>query len=162
MKFQVSIILIAIFLSSCSSFGRLGDLTIVSNRNYDKTKDYKLLASNVEVKVRNRNDDVLEKAIDKLTTKYNGEFLMNVKFYMNSTGKIFKVSGDVYGISQVKESSESESKFTVGDKVFFKSGALTMKGKIIGIKNQEAVVEVENLFGTTNKSVKLEKLTKIN
>jgi len=90
------IFVLACFVSGCG-YKRIGDLTLVSNRNIDLSKKCVLLQSNVESKARVKRKDGLERAIDKATESVNGEYLMNVKIFVKSNGKVIKVQGDVYG-----------------------------------------------------------------
>ena len=87
-------------LTSCSN--RLGDLSLLSNRNYDKSANYELLQRDVEVKVKTKKNDVIERAVDKATSSVNGgEFLMNTSIWVSFTGKKLKLKGDVWGIKKV-------------------------------------------------------------
>lgn len=86
-----------LFLASCSH--RLGDLALLSNRNYDKSQNYVLLARDVEVKEKTKKNDVLERLVDKATaTVPGGENLQNVTLWVSLSGKKMKLRGDVYGI----------------------------------------------------------------
>ena len=87
-------------LTSCSN--RLGDLSLLSNRNYDKSANYELLQRDVEVKVKTKKNDVIERAVDKATSSVNGgEFSMNTSIWVSFTGKKLKLKGDVWGIKKV-------------------------------------------------------------
>ena len=85
---------------SCNSYRRLGDLTLVSNRNFDSSIEYVELEREVEVKVRLSKIDPLEQAIDKATEMAQGEHLRNVKIYLKRNGRKIKIRGDVWGIKQ--------------------------------------------------------------
>ena len=131
-------------LVSCGSWVRIGDLTSISNRNLDDSKNYILLNREVEG-IADADSDAMEQAIDNLTKKYEGEFLRNAKIYVNSNGKKVKVIGDVWGIQNtsvsVNTSVNKEVKLDIGDTVVFKrKGALT-DGKIIGINSNVLIVE---------------------
>ena len=83
-------------MSSC--YYRIGDLTMVSNRNIDSKKEYILIQRNAKGKARKKKGDALEQAIDNTTEAYKGEYLMNAKIYVKRNGKKIKVEGDVWGI----------------------------------------------------------------
>ncbi|MDB4075291.1 MAG: hypothetical protein QNK78_07955 [Crocinitomicaceae bacterium] len=70
-----------IILSSCG-YQRIGDLTMISNRNVDSGKEYVVLQRNGQGVAKMKKDDALELAIDNATEKYKGEYLMNVKVYV--------------------------------------------------------------------------------
>lgn len=149
-------------LVSCGSWVRIGDLTSISNRNLDDSKNYILLNREVEG-IADADSDAMEQAIDNLTKKYEGEFLRNAKIYVKSNGKKVKVTGDVWGIQNtsvsVNTSVNKEVKLDIGDTVVFKrKGALT-DGKIIGINSNVLIVE----FGKGKiMEVKFDEVTKTN
>ena len=149
-------------LVSCGSWVRIGDLTSISNRNLDDSKNYILLNREVEG-IADADSDAMEQAIDNLTKKYEGEFLRNAKIYVKSNGKKIKVIGDVWGIQNtsvsVNTSVNKEVKLDIGDTVVFKrKGALT-DGKIIGINSNVLIVE----FGKGKiMEVKFDEVTKTN
>ena len=149
-------------LVSCGSWVRIGDLTSISNRNLDDSKNYILLNREVEG-IADADSDAMEQAIDNLTKKYEGEFLRNAKIYVKSNGKKVKVIGDVWGIQNtsisVNTSVNKEVKLDIGDTVVFKrKGALT-DGKIIGINSNVLIVE----FGKGKiMEVKFDEVTKTN
>ena len=87
---------ILILMTGCV-YHRIGDLTMISNRNIDSSKEYVLIQRNVEGKAKMKKGDALERAIDVATEDYNGEYLMNVKVYVKNNGKKIKVIGDVWG-----------------------------------------------------------------
>jgi hypothetical protein len=156
---------ILLFMTSCA-YQRIGDLTMISNRNVDSGKDYVLIQRNAEGKAKMKKDDALERAIDAATEEYNGEYLMNVKVYVKSNGKKIKVEGDVWGLKSTQVNVESsvtkKVEFENGDTVTFQnSGGLT-EGKIIGINENGAIVEYSNMLGQTkSKEIPFDELTKI-
>lgn len=155
---------VAIF-SSCAHYNRLGDFTLISNRNIDSSIKYELVAREVEIKVKAKNQDPLESGIDELTAKYDGEYLMNVKLYMKKNGKKFKIVGDVYGIptisKKVNTSVDVDIDFKYGDKVAFKKSGKLIAGKISGINNEGAVVEYISRGKTKRIQVSFDELTKL-
>jgi len=93
----------ATFLSSC--YNRLGDLTVLSNRNFDRSEKYVLLQRDVTVKVKTKKKDAIERAVDKATNQANGEFIMNATLYVNPKGNKIKIKGDVWGLPPVTPTS---------------------------------------------------------
>lgn len=152
-------------LASCSPFQRLGDFTVISNKNFETQRKYDLIASNVEIKVKNKGGDILEKAVDELTEKHNGEYLMNVQLYMRKNGKKFKIKADVYGNVEVSKSISTEVQknivLRIGDSVVFKNMGKLTKAKIIGVNNDSAIVEFEKGGSKKQKSLKFEDITKV-
>lgn len=153
---------VAISLTSCGSWNRIGDLTTVGNRNVDDSKKYALLSREVEA-VASADKDALEQAVDNLTKKYQGEFLRNVKVYVKSNGKKVKVIGDVWGIqnTSINVTAEANAKIVlnVGDAVVFKRKGKLTDGKIIGINTNTVIVE----FDKNKKSeLKYDEITKTN
>jgi hypothetical protein len=157
--------MILILLSSCA-YQRIGDLTMISNRNVDSGREYILIQRNVVGKAKMKRNDSLERAIDDATEKYNGEYLMNVKVYVKNNGKKIKVEGDVWGVKSTQGNDDTAEtrmiEFQPGDKVTFQNlGSLT-EGVIIGTNDQGAIVEYNSLLGQIKtKDVPFAELTKI-
>lgn len=141
-------------LTSCGSYVRIGDLTGISNRNYDDSKKYVLLEREVEA-VADSDNDALEQAVDNMTKEYEGEFLRNAKIYVKSNGKKVKVIGDVWGIQNtnvnVSTNANAKIELSVGDKVVFNKKGGIIDGKIIGLNSSFVIVE----YGKRNKRVEL-------
>ena len=95
MKKSILIGLTALSLSSC--YNRIGDLTLVSNSNFDSSAEYVLIERNVEVTAKFKKGDPLETAVDKAVMDYKGDHLRNVKIYVKNNGNKIKLIGDVYG-----------------------------------------------------------------
>ena len=155
-------------LAILSSFGyqRIGDLTMISNRNIDSSEDYVLIQRNAEGKAKMKKDDALELAIDNATEAYNGEYLMNVKVHVKNNGKKIKVEGDVWGLKSTQVNVESsvtkKIEFNTGDSVTFKNTGKLVEGKIIGINANGAIIEFKNSLGQLKKKeVSFDELTKI-
>ncbi len=136
--------LIAATLISCGSYVRIGDLTAISNRNVDDSKNYVLLQRDVE-SVVSANNDALEQAIDKITKEHQGEFLRNAKVYVKDNGKKVKVVGDVWGLQQtnvnITTNASATIELAVGDKVVFNRRGSIIDGKIIGLNPNTVIVE---------------------
>jgi len=94
MKKALYFIPLLLLLSSC--YNRIGDLTVVSNGNFDSAAEYVLVARSVEGKAKTKKGDPLESAIDKVVMENNGDHLRNVKIYVKNNGAKIKVIGDVY------------------------------------------------------------------
>ena len=166
MKKIISILTLAVLITSCASYNRIGDLTMISNRNIDSSKEYVLIKRNVEGIAKAENNDALERAIDKITDENKGEYLMNIRVYVKSNGKKVKIRGDVWGLKSTKTNISSsvtkKIEFKTGDEVMFKKSGSLKKGKIIGINENGAIVEYKGVFGKiTQKEVKFDNLTKI-
>lgn len=156
---------ILLFMSSCA-YQRIGDLTMISNRNVDSGKEYVLIQRNAEGKAKMKKDDALERAIDAATEEYNGEYLMNVKVYVKNNGKKIKVEGDVWGLKSTQVNVESsvtkKVEFKNGDTVTFQNSGKLTEGKIIGINENGAIVEYSNMLGQNKKKeIPFDELTKI-
>ena len=64
---------IAIFsLTSCVGYKRMGDLTMISNRNVNSSQEYVLLERDVEIKIKTKEKDFMEIAIDKAVGSVEG------------------------------------------------------------------------------------------
>jgi hypothetical protein len=166
MRYFAFAILFCMLFSSC--YRRIGDLTMISNRNIDSSKNYVLLARNVEGKSKMKKDDAIELALDKVTEEHQGEYLMNAKIFVKNNGKKVKLTGDVWGLKNTNVSVNVESEvnkkitFETGDAVSFKMGNKQVEGVIIGINNNMALVEYKNLMGKmTSKQMSFDELTKI-
>lgn len=134
-----------ISLTSCAN--RLGDLTMLSNRNVDSKVDYVCLSRDVQVKVKTKKDDVLERAVDKATSSVEGgEYLMNVSIWVSPSGKKLKLKGDVYGIKSIEVPKENTSTdWKIGDKVQYKTPIGRKTGEIIDVSDPvEATVKLED------------------
>ena len=152
-------------MTSCA-YQRIGDLTMISNRNVDSEKEYVLIQRNAEGIAKMKKNDALERAIDAATEEYNGEYLMNVKVYVKNNGKKIKVEGDVWGLKSTRVNVESsvtkKIEFTNVDNVTFQNSGKLTEGKIIGINGNGAIVEYINILGKTKKKqIPFDELTKI-
>src|SRR5690554_3043087 len=176
MKKTIIAALSVLILSSCAH--RLGDLTLLSNRNYDSAQNYTLLERDVKVKVKTKKNDVLERAVDKATKSVDGgEFIMNATLWVTPSGKKMIVKGDIWGIKppeeekpvaetitkvKVETTVDKVNELKIGDLVSFRSHGRWLEGKIIGINANGAIVEFTNsLKKTAKKEIVFDKLTKI-
>ncbi len=141
-------------LTSCGSYTRIGDLTGISNRNIDDSKQYVLIERDVENIVSSEHD-AMEQAVDNITKEHNGEFLRNVKIYVKSNGKKVKVVGDVWGVQKtnvtVTTTASSQIELNINDNVVFKRKGKITDGKIIGLNPDSVIVE----YGKRNKRIEL-------
>lgn len=162
MKNRIILLGLTLTLASCGSWNRIGDLTTIGNRNVDDSKKYTLLTREVEA-VAEADADAMEQAVDKLTKKYEGEFLRNVKVYVKSNGKKVKIIGDVWGTQNtlINVSTEANAKviLSVGDSVVFKRKGKLTDGKIIGVNSNLVIVEFD---GDRKVELKYDEVTKTN
>ena len=163
----------AIMFSLTSCYNRIGKLIIVSTRNMDSKTDYVLLSKDVKGKAKTKKTEALEIAIDKAVKQFpTGEFMKNTTIEVSSSGKKIRVVGDVWGTpapvvnskgevvdKNVTKSVNANVEFKTGDNVTYKTtlGKL-IEGKIIGLNQTTAVVELPD---KTKSEIKYEKLTKI-
>ena len=156
---------LTITMTGC--YMRIGDLTIVANRNIDSKTNYQLIERYKTAKTRGTNQDALEQAIDKAVKEVEGgEFLKNVKIYVKNNGRKVKIEGDVWGILAVNTSIETsvtkKIELNTGDKVSFKVTGKLVEGTIIGINKDGAIVEYTNkLRQTKKKQISFDDLTKL-
>ncbi|RFC53241.1 hypothetical protein [Brumimicrobium aurantiacum] len=148
-------------LSSC--WTRIGDLTMVANKNVDSSKEYVLVAQNVEGKSKTKKGDPLESAIDAVVAEHKGNHLMNAKIFIKNNGKKVKVIGDVYGDKEISITTtiSKEIILKVGDDVSFKHNLKLIKGEIIGINSDNAVIEFKINDEKKIKEIPFEDLTKL-
>lgn len=142
---RILFILGTVILTSCAN--RLGDLTLLSNRNYDNSVKYELLQRDVYVKVKTKKNDVLERAVDKATSSVpGGEHLRNVSIWVSPSGKKLKIKGDVYGIKPAETSQSTvNTSWKVGDKVQYKTPVGRKSGEIVDVSNSEyATVKLDS------------------
>lgn len=151
-----------IFFPSC--YRRIGDLNMISNRNYNESSKYVELKRGVVAKSRiTPHRNALEEAIDRATDLVpGGEFLKNVQVEVRLNGKRVRVEGDVWGIQRFSEDKISELK--VGDKVVYQKriGSPKKVATVLGVDNQGVTIELSMPFGgKTYDIVHFDKVTKI-
>lgn len=158
-------------LSGCA-WTQLGSLTMISTRNVDSSKDYQLLAKDVEVKARAKGNG-LQVAVDRaVAMKPGGECMMNLSVYVNGGGGYVKVKGDVWGIPQASGVATTvetglRDALAIGDKVLFKlPGSTTLRpGTVKGLQKDKAVIEYEhtNTKGTEVRlrEIPFDRITKV-
>jgi len=97
MKKSLYTLAFILMLTACK-WQRLGDMTMISNRNLANLSEDVELKRYVEMKVKTSKGDALEHAVDEaVKTVPNGEYLKNVKIYLSGSGKKLKIEGDVWG-----------------------------------------------------------------
>jgi hypothetical protein len=175
MKKLATLLIFGLGLSMTSCYYRIGDLTMISNRNVDSKTDYKMLKQYVIATAKSKKGDPLENALDNAVKKVpGGEFMKNTKIYVKVNGKKIKVEGDIWGIpvpsttgtvqTNVTKSVEATIQFKVGDTVSFKSlpfGKI-VEGTILGLNSETAIVSQKLANGKEKKlELSYEKLTKI-
>ncbi|RYM32358.1 hypothetical protein ERX46_13830 [Brumimicrobium glaciale] len=164
MKNLLLLALSSLLFTSC--YHRIGDLTLVSNQNYDSSEEYVMIAQNVEGKAKSKKGDPLETAIDNVVIENNGNHLRNAKIFVKKNGQVIKVVGDVYGdkryLVDVVTSVVKDVKLEIGDTVSFKSHGRILEGKILGLNSEAAIVEFTNsMKKTVKKEIKFADLTKL-
>ena len=165
-KIKALIVLTTFALLTSCGYQRLGDFTMISNRNISDANEYILLYRNAEGKAKVKDDDALEKAVDAATEEHQGEYLMNVKVFLKKNGKRIKVIGDVYGIRNtnvdVTTSAEKTIRLRIGDLVSFTESGKLIEANIIGLNKDAAIVEYQNWLNKYKQlEVAFDRLTKI-
>lgn len=154
-------------LGTSCSYSRIGDLTVLANRNIGSTGDYELVQRGVKASAKMSNDDALERALDEATASVpGGEFLQNAQVYVKSNGKKVRVVGDVWGTKPQSQTgltatdSDDVSAFKVGDSVTFRSAGQYVEGTIIGVNPEGAIVKYQSaLKRERRKEVRFDALT---
>jgi len=101
MKKLLLVLILPLTINVSCAYKRIGDFTMVSNRNVDKSTNYVLLEREVTKKMKTNKKDFLELAVDDAVRGVNGgEYLMNVKLFISSNGKKLKLVADVWGIKE--------------------------------------------------------------
>lgn len=161
MKKSILALLAVLILTSCSSYVKIGQLNIISNRNFETKQTYQLVSKNVEGKSKvSKYGNAISEAIDAAVMQYkNGEYMMNVTIYMTQDGKNVKVIGDVWGTYN-PDAINIKDKFNVGDAVLFKWKDSIVEGKILGKNDTEAIVEFKFRNLTRKELIRYEQFTK--
>jgi hypothetical protein len=141
-----------ILLVSCTSVKPIGDLTMISTRNIDRSMDYVLVKNyqglSKKQKRKSKSKDIEEAVNTTVKSTPGGEYLTNVKLYIVNNPLRFKkefrqtyvVEGDVWGFN----GELSMKGFKVGDKVFWTSLTGQKQGVIVELKNdKEAAIQIE-------------------
>jgi len=148
--------LLLLTLLSCTSYKEIGQLNVISNRNFDTSKDYQLLAtysgdSDKEIK-KSKSPNIQTAIDDRLKNVPGGEYLTNVKIYLVD-GKYYSVTGDVFGTTNAPFKG-----FVVGDVVMYYHNGLFRKNEykmavvkslksqthcLIMLEDDQKVIEVE-------------------
>lgn len=131
-KLTYSLLIISFCSVSCSSWQRLGTLTMMSTRNVDSKTEYVELARYVDSESKEAKNALkrttsesgkkLDLAVDRcVATVAGGEYLKNVQIYVN--GSNVKVIGDVWGkgtgysLSAEQQKVQTEQQKTQTEKV---------------------------------------------
>ena len=148
----MAVIATAIMLSSCA-FTRVGDLTMMSSRNFYSKSNYKLIQKYVVGSAKSNRGDALQSAINDAVKKIpDGEFLKNVRVYVKNNGKEIRVEGDVWGTTSFERKLtkyvDENTEFGFGDKVVFKQkNGKIIEATIIGLNQNTAIIEYKGAFG---------------
>jgi len=95
---------LSVLFSSCTSYKKIGDLNMISNRNVDSKTDYALIQRYVNESKRDLKKSrswSIEQAVDNTVQSVpNGEFIKNAKVYIviRKNKWYYAVSGDVWGL----------------------------------------------------------------
>ena len=86
-------------MSSCGSYQKIGDLTVISTRNFDTHAEYAELRRYVKAVGKSEKDaKAMETAINNAIKQVpGGEYMKNVTLYMK--GDKIRVEGDVWGVA---------------------------------------------------------------
>ena len=169
MKKTLILLLIAITAASCGSskIHDIGEVSIVSKRNYNKDLNYELLKSYASINeplnkkkriIKDLKFKTLDKAIDyTVKSVAGGEFLHNARFYMLTKGGTYYyfAEGDVWGISK----NNNHLGFKVGDKVQYSTITGKRSGTITSLTDHKTCM-VKDINGKI-KEMEYYKLTKI-
>lgn len=147
-------LLIALTALCSSCYNRIGDLSLMSNRNFDKSENYALLKQGVEAKVKTKKKDIVSNAVDKATNSVvGGEYLQNVSLWISLNGKKMRIKGDVWGVPQSElPQDRTATRFKIGDKVQFSSISGKKTGVILDVSSNEFATVKDDVTG---KSVKV-------
>ncbi len=161
MKKATTLLLLAA-MSSCMSSSpvMIGSVNMISSRNIDTAVKYDLLkryAGSGQRELERNAATTIDGAMENvIKSTPGGEYLMNVKIY-NVLGK-YSIEGDVWGLANRTDIRG----FKINDEVVFKRGSKVIKGKIIGlIDNQKCYVKFQDDRGKdVEREMKYDDLTK--
>jgi len=149
--FVLKIAIISLLLTSCASWVKIANLTIVSTRNYESKTEYKELQRFAEgyddgKSIRSsggstyiQNNGRLTAAIeDAIRNVPGGELMKNVTV-STKHGKI-KVVGDVWGLPENANKNQFGHNINIGDKVRFKLHGNYIKGQVISTDAEQAAI----------------------
>ena len=142
-KIAVTSLALLVTLNSCNSYKEIGAINMISRRNIDLVNKYKLIKSYAgasEKDIKHSRYESLNEAIDAIMQATpGGDFLMNAKIFKVKKS-FYAVSGDVWGINNVKEDGKSTTDFKgfrVGDKVQYMKNLQKTNGTITELTNDE-------------------------
>lgn len=160
MKNLLIVLVALVAFSSCQK--RIADLSMVSTRNVDSSKEYKEINRYVTGRDLALNRILLvgplfapdiEDAVDRAVKKVEGgEFMMNAVIreynypFLLFSLRSFKVVGDVWGIPNSEIVNSQGIK--IGDKVIIKHGLpfakSNIEGEVISITRETVIVKFEH------------------
>jgi len=151
MKKVIVLFCTLLLITSCTSIKvhKIGKLNMISNRNIDKSEDYKLIRNYMgasQDEIEKTESKTLEEAIDKTVKDTpGGEFLKNVKLYLvlKDDERFYAAEGDVWGDANY----HSFRGFSAGDKVQWTSFFIKKTGKIVSLKNSKKCAIKEDESG---------------
>ena len=141
----LSLPLLALLLSSCGGYQRIGQLTMVSTRNVDSSKPAVMLMRNAEGTAKMKNNDAMQLAVDATVAQHPaGEYLMNAQVYVSNNGKRVRVTGDIYGHGTAQaEAPRNDAGMALGTVVWFKPKGSTrqVRATVVGLRSDMLVLE---------------------
>lgn len=156
MKSKLTLVILIIAFSSCTTVKQVGKINLISNRNVDTKLNYSLLSSysgGSKKELKKSRSITIEDAIDQTVRKVpGGEFLMNTKIYLVNS-KYFAVEGDVWGSKE----NVSYRGFKAGDKVIV-DGVVNSVATIKSLKDDKTCF-IERINGLIEE-VKYDRISK--
>lgn len=148
-----------IFFSSCSHYKEIGNLNVISTRNFSLKENYTALknyaGTSKREKKKNRSKTI-DGAVNNLVKSVpGGEFIQNVKVLTN--GRYYVVTGDVYGFG----TSANFAGFKIGDKVIWKKLFTNRSGIITELINSDYCLVKDNKSEKLHR-IRYEDITKVN
>lgn len=148
-RFLVTVFLISTL--SCS-YQRVGNLTVVSTRNFQNSENYVELSRNVTGYSKLKKEDALQEAIDEAVNSIpGGEYMTNAVIYIKGDRAI-KVTGDVYGQPAASPNTNNVS-YSIGQQVFWIDNKnRTVKAEIISVNGDSLNVRLlhnDKVYPTT-------------
>jgi len=155
-KNVIGIAAIILFFTSCVSVQQIGQLTMISNRNIDKSQNYELIKSYVgssDDERKHSKATTIQQAIDGTVQEVpGGEYIMNVRIYLvmhGSKHQYFSVEGDVWGIKQNSTEPSPDGStyysFKEGDNVAWRYDSKYYTGIIVSMKDRKkCLVKVDD------------------
>lgn len=112
------VLLSAMLASYGATWRQVGQLTIMSGRNFDRSAPHVLLATGAEGQARVGTGETMQQAIDRaMVATPGGEYMQNVQVWLRSDGEYLKVVGDVWGLPPGSGATGAMPAMPAGDMV---------------------------------------------